>query len=328
MINGYHAFFTHPRLDANKYFPIDALGQLASVLFWKKHFGPIHLYCDETHLNAISKYGIDKLYDSVNTTLIQQMPVLDTRYWSFSKIFLAKELSKRDEPFAILDTDLWLKRIPETWDMSADVIGLHRESFDVTVQANPYPHHSVFIPQGEMQWNWDEVLPLNCAVTYLNNPELVQRWYDAALQVIEWNKDKSPMGHSREIVFIEQRLLPTIADDMGLVVKTVLDSVFQTHVDIYAPQAVNPWLPPMDSTERLIRIESGVRHIWGMKRTYDEIKTRITVIHTTIGDLQAEFDDEILAPFNRLIYAAWRMSLGPVEETIPYTPLAARSSAS
>ena len=298
--HGYHTFFTFPGVRTGIYQSLDVLAQLTSALFWKHNFGPIHLYCDQRHLDGLKKYGVDKVYDSIDTSLMKRMPAVDERYWSFAKIFLAKELSETVKRFTILDTDLWLKSIPPTWDASADLQALHEEDFDYNFQFNPYPDPQVFLHEDCTGLDW-RTKPLNCGVIHLNNPELVQNWYQLAKAVIDSNLGKEPMGYSCEIVFIEQRILATVAAGMGLKVATLIPSLFTTQIEAYAADAPNPWVPPLTSTDLLVSCEKSIRHIWGLKRTYHDVNVRQMVINTLYKDVDEVLGSEALDGYEQLL---------------------------
>jgi hypothetical protein len=42
-------------------------------LFWKKHFGPIRLYCNSKFLESISLYKLDLLYDEINVDILDNI---------------------------------------------------------------------------------------------------------------------------------------------------------------------------------------------------------------------------------------------------------------
>ena len=44
-LTGYHVYYQSK--EFGKYYEIDLLIQLASILFWKKNYGPIKLYCNQ-----------------------------------------------------------------------------------------------------------------------------------------------------------------------------------------------------------------------------------------------------------------------------------------
>lgn len=302
-LNGYHSFFTYPGVRDNQYWAIDALAQLASALFWKHNFGPIHLCCDERHLQGLRQYGIDRVYDSIDTGLMERMPPVDERYWSYSKIFMAQELAQAGKPFAIIDTDLWLRNIPPTWNSEANLLCLHPEEFDTEFQFNPYIDPREFISPNSIMnvLPWAETLPLNCGVIYLNSPSLVEFWYQCALEVLDYNQGKPALGCSREIVFLEQRLLATLAKQMLATVGTLIPSVYSTQVEVFLPGATNPWNPPLDSTELLKQCESSIRHIWGLKRSYNEVNTRRMVVFAIRKDIKDVLGEEVLRDFSYLL---------------------------
>ena len=298
--HGYHTFYTFPGVRTETYLSLDVLAQLTSALFWKHNFGPIHLYCDQQHLASLKRYGVDKVYDSIDTSLMERMPVVDERYWSFAKIFLAKELSETIKRFTILDTDLWLKKVPPTWDASADLQALHEEAFDDDFQFNPYPDPQVFLHEDKTGLDW-RTKPLNCGVIHLNNPELVQNWYQLAKSVIDGNLGKEPMGCSREIVFIEQRVLATLAAQMKLKVATLIPSAFQTQVEEFGVNPLPSWVPSLISSDLLRQCEKSIRHIWGLKRTYHDFKVRQKVVNTIYNDINEVLGSQVLDSYKQLV---------------------------
>ena len=68
--------------------------QAISALSWKKFHGRIELYCNEEHLESLKKWGGDKIYDKINTSLLLESPKnIDRKdYWTFCKIFVSSRL--------------------------------------------------------------------------------------------------------------------------------------------------------------------------------------------------------------------------------------------
>ena len=267
------------------------LAQVTSAIYWKRLFGPIHLVCDEQHLATLQEYDAVKYYDSVDTTLLERMPTMDRRYWAFSKIFLAYMLSETDEPFVILDTDLWVRKIPPTFDPTADIVAFHQEAFDVEYEHNMYLEPKHFIEGADdLGLDWS-VLPVNCAFVYFNNATLVTQWYFTCLEIIRQNRDKPAKGGALDMVFIEQRLLPTLAEKMGLRVEVIIPSVYLSQVPHFSAQDVGQWSPPLASAPNIEAAVACVSHIWGMKKFFKNEDLREIVIMMLMGDLQ-----DILAP--------------------------------
>lgn len=303
MLNGYHVYYTYPATEKESpYEAINILVQLASALHWRKFFGPINLYCDETHLDALKLHGVDAAYDEINLDLISHMPPVDKRYWAFSKIYLAQHLLKTQENLTLVDTDLWVSELPKTFDPTLAVQGLHTERFDVDHPYTPYiePFYFHFDEEGRDDWDWS-ILPINCAFLYLSDAELVNEWYRRCMESIEANVNTQDYGGSREMVFLEQRLLPTLAATMGKSVDTLLPVSFNTCLPYDTEEPVNPWYPPFDSSPELTKFETVIKHVWGRKSHYAEKPTRTSVINSVIADLRKNFSVEELSHYVPLI---------------------------
>lgn len=290
-ITAYHVYYQSK--DFGKYYEIDLLIQLASILFWKKNYGPIKLYCNQKFLETLQKYNLDQHYDEINTTLLENIPYKPylPKYWSFCKLHAIKHISNIDEEFVILDTDLFIMKDLGI-DFNYDLILYHPEIFKENQEQKTYMPPETFLPQEEInQYNWD-VLPTNAAFLYINNKEFVNRWYEWVLRVIESNKDKPKLDYSADTVFIEQRLLPTLANKMGLKLDFVFNSMYKTWID--GSDDLSEWEPKLDSTEELRFKMDNSKHIWGLKNNYHRKEIRDLVLWVVISNLKENFNMEII----------------------------------
>lgn len=300
MYNGYHVYYSYPSTKPESiYEPINILVQLASALHWKKFFGSINLYCNDSHLISLQEYGINAVYDKIDLELINNMPHVDGRYWAFSKIYLAQHLLKTQSNLTLIDTDLWVSEIPPTFDPTLAAQGLHFEVFDEEHPYSPYinPIYFDFGPSG---FDWD-VLPINTAFLYLSDAELVNEWYEHCLAIIAANINTEDYGGSREMVFLEQRLLPTLAKFRGKKIDTLLPVSFNTCLPIDGKEIGNPWYPPFDSSIELTKFETLIKHVWGRKRHYDEKPIRTSIVKAVIFDLNKNFTSVELERFKPLV---------------------------
>jgi hypothetical protein len=175
-MNGYHVFYQSKDND-DKFEEINYLIQIASILFWKKNEGKMILYCNSKYLDFIKKWGIDTLYDEINTECLDNILYKEylNKYWSFCKIEAAFDISKKDSDFVIIDTDLWIHE-PVTIDSSLQFIGYHPEQ-KLDHPENPYIDPNNFMNKEDLQnFDWS-IIPINCAFLYLNSKELVSEWY-------------------------------------------------------------------------------------------------------------------------------------------------------
>ena len=87
------------------------LTQLLSILKLKVSTNSnIELYVDDYTLSEFKKFGIEKLYDNVDTKVLESYPSkkISKQYSSSYKVWVMKH---QEDPFCILDTDLVLHNI-------------------------------------------------------------------------------------------------------------------------------------------------------------------------------------------------------------------------
>ena len=117
------------KLDEGKSFnDLELLTQLLSVLKLKVSTkSKIVLYADEYTLSEYKKFGLEKLYDNVDTKVLESYPSkrISKQYSSSYKIWVMKH---QEEPFCILDTDLVLHNIKDDVFEKVNVSALHTES--------------------------------------------------------------------------------------------------------------------------------------------------------------------------------------------------------
>lgn len=258
-ITGIHVF---EKREDNKWNEYSFAVQLLSILSWKKFHGRIVLYTNEEHLEDLRERGIDKYYDAIDTETLKRCPDMDkSKYWAFGKIYVA---SKQTEPFVLVDTDLWIDA-PLNFNESLAVQGFHFESFDVNFPLNRYLDFDNSLPTKWIgRWRKD-LMPLNCAILFLNNQRLIKEWYECALEIaqqpnqIEVDKAVS----SYYMTFVEQRLLPMIAYEMGMPCGSITSLIYLTYATEFNG---DEWYPHLkDITNDEYEIFSKIKHIWGIK---------------------------------------------------------------
>jgi hypothetical protein len=284
-MNGYHVYYKNS--EPKDYHEIDLLVNIASCLFWKKYYGKIILYCNQEHLEYIQQYGVDQFYDEINTTFLETIPHKDLldRYWSFCKIYVANYVADFDENFAIFDTDFYF-RGPYDFDTSLNFVGYHKEAYNPHNPHNPYPTPSLFLnPENLERLDWDTD-PVNCAFMYLNSKSLVKTWYIWAEGVIKTKRDSIDSSNiNTSTIFIEQRLLPTLANSMGLKQDTLLPNYYLTYIPLN--DDLHEWFPMIDSHPKYRERFNRFRHTWGLKRYYYEEKWRKLISTLTLEDLES-----------------------------------------
>jgi len=282
-MDAYHIYY---QKSENEFEEINYLVQIASILFWKKNHGDINLYCNDIFLKNISKWGIDKLYKDVNISCLDNMPYPDyySKYWSFCKIHAAKEIATTNSDFCILDTDLWIQE-PINIDNEYKFIGYHPEQ-DLEHDMNPYINPKDIMGSDYKLFKWD-ILPINCAFIYLNSQILINEWYRWCVKVINNNKDNDIIRNSGDTIFIEQRLLPTIAHTMGMKLGTLIPNIYQPHIP--ADDLGTEWIPKIGFDEQNQYMSWNIKHVWGLKKMYNNIDIRNIVIDSVISSLDNYF---------------------------------------
>lgn len=290
-MKGYH-IYSQFRED-EKYDAINHLGLLASILTWKKHFGSIHLYTNKKFLESISKWGIHLEYDSIDTYELENIPHKGylEKYWTFPKIYITNIISQKGQPFALVDTDLWIKD-SSVINFDKDIYFYHSEIFNEELINSTYPNPKLWLTESEIvEYDWN-TLPINTALVFFNSnfQSLISEWYSLSERVIERCKDDTTtnVNVSSHTLFLEQRMLSTLANKMKVDYGTILPSSFVTYVDTIK-DAGKEWYPTLDSSEELIKIKNSIKHVWGIKKYYHNPSVREMIV-SNILDVLEEFD--------------------------------------
>lgn len=286
-MNAYHVYYKSK--DVNQFHEIDLLINLASCLFWKKYYGSIKLYCNQEFLDYIKAYGLDKAYDEINVDVLENIPYKNylSKYWSFCKIYIVKYISQIEDRFVIIDNDFY-PSLPHDIDWEFDFIGYHREAFDINDERNVYEPPQNFLSQENYsKLNWD-VYPINCAFMYFNNKNLINTWYNWVQGIIENNANKPHISANADTVFIEQRLIAALASSLGLRFTCILPNIYLQYVDFN--RNGHEWFPLIDSKPEYRNLFNKFRHIWGLKRHYNEKEWRDFIINLIIEDLEYHLD--------------------------------------
>jgi len=287
-MNAFHIYYQKDEEISNNDL-INLLVQFASIKFWKKNQGEIHLYCNENHLNTLEKWGVDKFYDSINLDCLEDMPYFNyqDKYWSFCKIHAIKKIAELYDQFVVLDTDLWIQESIKI-DPSFQIIGYHEEDV-IEDESNPYVNPSNFLNSfdiNSIDWSMN---PMNCAFLYLNSKELVDEWYKWVLKTIELNKEKETLVLSADTIFIEQRLLTAIAYTLKMRVGKLLPNVYQPHIP--CDEFGNEWVPKIGYSLENQYVTWNIKHVWGLKKSYDDPEIRNMVISTVLSSLDTFIED-------------------------------------
>lgn len=262
--------------------------QLLSILSWKTRYGRIELYTNDAHLEDLRAHGLDKLYDKIDTTTLASVEVDTKKWWAFGKIQIAATLTP---PFVILDTDLWITDFL-TFSETDSYQAYHQEIIFNDPNGNNYIiNYDPLLPKKWItRWN-SEVLPTNTALLRINDSSFAKEWYTCSHTITTLPNPPEiveNLAHSAYMTFIEQRLLPMLATELGKPYSTLVEPIYRScssfgNGDEWQPNA-NDWTDDM-KTEF-----SKIIHIWGLKSQLGnpEIKDLVFTVIRNSFDLYPE----------------------------------------
>ena len=285
-INGYHCY--EQLKEPHYWFEMELLIQYLSATYWKKHGNGIGIFTDEEHLKILTKYDMLNVYDTIDYTAIKRNSVgIDkSRFWAMSKIICQQSIT--DDSYAILDTDMYLRKMPELLDVS--FIGAHTENHLTDAGKLVYPPLSqIFSKELSDEFIvYENVLPINTSFLYLNDKELVKKWSSIAIETaINLSKKQELYG---EMMTIEQRLLPILAKQLNRKYDTLISNVYLPGNE--SNEDGSEWIPMAKGGGNLMETISYYFHLWGIKRLLNKSDLRDFVMILLISEIQINFRDE------------------------------------
>lgn len=260
--------------EFNKYDPIMHAVCLLSVLTWKKFHGKMYLYTNEAYLQDLQNWGIDQYYDKIDTVKLKEIDDdIDLKeYWAWGKLHVAKDLKP---PYAMVDNDLWLN---EALNIPFDnaFTGYHYENFDSDMLESQYPDFDEMIPKKYIgKWKkW--ILPVNMAVCCVNSKHLQTEWLKIADDIVK-HKSKEDYGPSAKICFVEQRLLPMVAYELGMKYGTFIEPIYNSQ--FVHLQNGSEWTPNFRYwDDNMVREFSKIKHVWGLKHALHDENIRNAIV--------------------------------------------------
>lgn len=240
--------------------------QALSALTWKRHHGRIELYCNEAHLESLKKWGVDELYDKIDTQFLENIPhyVDKKEFWTYGKIFIPSQL---EPPFILVDTDLWITG-PLEFDFTKSFTAFHEESFEKEKDYKFYVNFDDFVPEKYIGQFDTTIKPTNVALLFINDKELVTEWNKTINEII-FAKRKTRLDRLQKTIFLEQWILPMLAKKMNREYNTFIPQIYESsdnhinHEDIWYP-AVETW------DDVLWEKFNKIKHIWGVKKRFNE----------------------------------------------------------
>ncbi len=271
------------KLEEGKTFnDLELLTQLLSVIKLKiSTKSKTILYVDNYTLSEYKKFGIDTLYDEVNTELLESYPAdkIAKEYWASPKMWVMKH---QEEPFCILDVDLVLHNINNEVLERAQVSFLHTET------PTGYPPPNVLNKPSSFTWtDWDIMafvnsIPVNCAAVSFTDMEFCKKYIDKYFRFV-LNNDG---GYTEQYfatsdfvhkwgsqVTMEQWLLSAMMwqeeyDNEGNFTGTNFQSQSLTNA-LSTPIGFQHQIWNIPNENVIKELESQIFHLWGAKNFYD-----------------------------------------------------------
>ena len=280
-MKGYHVYYKfNDKISTYEY--VDFLGHLCSIFFWKSIYGEIGLYCNKAFYERVRYWGLDKYYDTIDVDLLEDLSIdnLDI-FWSYPKIYTINHISKYEDSFCIIDTDFWFYSELE-FNKSHSLVGYHFESSEIN-DKSPYILPDNFSTICEYDW---KTPPINCAFLYFNSKDLISKWHQECVHVIN-NCKNFNVVNSSHTVFIEQRLLTTICKDMGLKFSTLIENTYIP----FAEKDGSEWSPRVGFFKENLEKFDNIKHIWGLKKMFDDPLIKNMVIDVCKKSLNVFFPE-------------------------------------
>ncbi|MEU8620495.1 hypothetical protein [Streptomyces sp. NPDC048623] len=188
-----------------------------SALAWRQFHGPVHLTTDALGAAWVREQGLDVLYDTVDTALdtLDDLDLNPVVYFTGGKYPAVRD---RTAPFALLDTDLYLRR-PLTGLDQGGFRFAHWESVDNPVYPEPdtLPNRA---GADLSRWVFDTPAT-NMAVAVFLDEHHRAAFAEAALEYACGNGGPAPGEPVARPAFAEQRLAPAVARALGVSLRPV-----------------------------------------------------------------------------------------------------------
>ena len=94
---------------------------------------------------------------------------------------------------------------------------------------------------------------------------------------------------SADTIFIEQRLLPSLVNKLGMKLGTLIPNVYHPHIK--SDNIGSEWIPKIGFDIDNQYMTWNIKHVWGLKKMYDDPNIRNIVIDTTKSSLDSYFEN-------------------------------------
>jgi hypothetical protein len=135
---------------------------------------------------------------------------------------------------------------------------------------------------------------------YFNSKELIDTWHEWVYRIVELNKDRPKLSLHKDTIFIEQRLLPAVLSTYKFKWRNLSPHTYLTYQSEL--QDGSEWEPSFGFNEESEKYFDNLRHIWGMKTTYNHTPYREMILNVAYFDLFENFEVKpIIHNFPKLI---------------------------
>ena len=268
-ITGIHTFKS---VSASSYSEHVLMIQAISAIEWKKNNGPIHLYTSEKDRVFLEALGITKLYDQVNTTVLDEP---DEIYWPhFGAACKMKVLNSIQEfPVAFIDNDLIYR--DKIYIEDESIIYLHDES----LFWKNYPPLSFLNPREDYQFpdfkSLDTANPINVGFFIINDKKLKEEYCALAMDFMHKNSNmpKRVSWAPESLItfwkplFVEQRLLGAVVENGDYKARQIFPYTYIGDTLKWKCKSTQQEY----NTLELANVEKvSWFHLWGEKATYSK----------------------------------------------------------
>lgn len=291
---GVHAFYSS-QIDEGQFKSVELVCQLASALYWRKNFGPIGLFTSPERESQLIKYGLHHAYSFVDTVHHEEVVMHENpRYWAYPKMLTAKRLSLDFDKFCMLDTDLYIKT-REHFDFNSSILTYHGEKTDATDYPGVgYITGTQLYDLAELESPVENWTPwaTNTAILYFNGvADFIHEWMYHVDKIIENSHKWESIIGAGDQIFVEQYLLPNLAKDRGVAIKTYLNADWipgeKVNVTHFNPE-MEAWILHESIKEANSKF-SNVFHLWGLKYSLNYAVVRQEVLGKILSDLDQDF---------------------------------------
>lgn len=296
-----HTFISH---DDTKITEVSLLTQVLSALSWKHHnpSDTLWLYTNTKTLSEYKSYGIDKLYDKIDTDVLDRYPsnINNKVFWATPKLWVMKN---QTTPFVNLDTDFVFHKKLQMIDDS--VVFLHQEN------PTTYPFPTKLEHSDDFKWSEIELsgflnsLPVNTALSIWTDISFLQKYLDRYFEFVTNNEGRMTLTED-EVRYTHKNGAQLTSEQWLLSAMILLEQQTNenfssksllpilSHIAGFKPQDYNMPLPQL-----MEGVNNSMFHLWNSKSVfemgnYSVFTALVKSLTSSISNLIPSLNDDIL----------------------------------